>query len=84
MRFFRLLLIVVVIGILVASQGARFLVVDNPQKSDAIVVLAGETSARPASVPYCRALYRGRNRGRCALSPAARSAPRAAGDLGIP
>jgi len=48
MRFLRLLLVVVVIGGLLASQAARFLSVDNPQKSDAIVVLAGETGARPA------------------------------------
>ena len=31
-----------------ASQAARFLVVDEPEKSDAIVVLAGETNVRPA------------------------------------
>ena len=31
-----------------ASQAARFLRVDDPQKSDAIVVLAGETKIRPA------------------------------------
>jgi vancomycin permeability regulator SanA len=31
-----------------ASQAARILVVDDPQKSNAIVVLAGDTSARPA------------------------------------
>jgi len=48
MRFLRLFLLVVVIAVLAASQAARFLVVDNPQKSDAIVVLAGEASARPA------------------------------------
>ena len=48
MRFLRLLLVVVLIGVLLASQAARFLVIDNPQKSDAMVVLAGETSARPA------------------------------------
>ena len=48
MRFLRLLIVVVVIGVLVASQAARFLIVDNAQKSDAIVVLAGETSMRPA------------------------------------
>jgi hypothetical protein len=29
-------------------QAARFLVVDAPEKSDAIVVLAGETKVRPA------------------------------------
>ena len=47
MRFLRvivLLLIVVALG----SQAARFLVVDDPQHSDAIVVLAGETKVRPA------------------------------------
>ncbi len=48
MRFLRLLLVVVLIGVLLASQAARFLVVDNAQKSDAIVVLAGETRVRPA------------------------------------
>ena len=31
-----------------ASQAARFLVVDDPEKSDAIVVLAGETNVRSA------------------------------------
>ncbi len=31
-----------------ASQAARFLVVDEPEKSDVIVVLAGETNLRPA------------------------------------
>jgi vancomycin permeability regulator SanA len=31
-----------------ASQAARLLVVDEPEKSDAIVVLAGETNVRPA------------------------------------
>lgn len=31
-----------------ASRAARFLVVDEPEKSDAIVVLAGETNVRPA------------------------------------
>ncbi len=36
-------------GILVAlaSQAARFLVVDHPESSDAIVVLAGDTNVRP-------------------------------------
>ena len=56
MRFFRLLillfLVVVFIFIFIfaalASQAARFLVVDDPEKSDAIVVLAGETSVRSA------------------------------------
>jgi uncharacterized SAM-binding protein YcdF (DUF218 family) len=48
MRSVRLLIVIIVIGTLLASQAARFLVVDNPQESDAIVVLAGETSLRPA------------------------------------
>jgi hypothetical protein len=48
MRALRLFLVLLLVGGLVASQGARFLVVDNPQKSDAIVVLAGETIVRPA------------------------------------
>lgn len=38
---------ILAIAALLATQAARFLVVDNPEKSDAIVVLAGETSARP-------------------------------------
>jgi vancomycin permeability regulator SanA len=41
-------MIAIVVGIAFASQAARFLVVDDPVKSDAIVVLAGETNARPA------------------------------------
>ncbi len=50
MRFSRLFpaLLLVVILVALASQAARFLVVDNPEKSDAIVVLAGETNVRPA------------------------------------
>ena len=48
MRFLRLIIVLVVLGVLLARQAARFLVVDNRQKSDAIVVLAGETSLRPA------------------------------------
>jgi uncharacterized SAM-binding protein YcdF (DUF218 family) len=48
MRFLWLLFVLLLLGVLLASQAARFLVVDNPEKSDAIVVLAGETSARPA------------------------------------
>ena len=53
MRFFRLhivsflVVVFVVIVAALASQAARFLVVDEPGKSDAIVVLAGETSIRP-------------------------------------
>jgi len=48
MRFLRLLLVVVIIGLVLASQAARVLIVNDPQKSDAIVVLAGETDSRPA------------------------------------
>lgn len=56
MQFFRrniisfLVIVIVLILILgaLASQAARFLVLDEPEKSDAIVVLAGETSVRPA------------------------------------
>jgi uncharacterized SAM-binding protein YcdF (DUF218 family) len=50
MRFPRLLIVglLAVILVALASQAARFLVVDKPEKSDAIVVLAGETNVRPA------------------------------------
>jgi DUF218 domain-containing protein len=44
LRWFIPLLIIAAVG----SQAARFLVVDDPQKSDALVVLAGETNSRPA------------------------------------
>jgi len=47
MRFLRLLIVFLVL-VALASQAARFLVVDEPGKSDAIVVLAGETNVRPA------------------------------------
>jgi uncharacterized SAM-binding protein YcdF (DUF218 family) len=51
MRFLRLLvvlfLVVVFVVAALASQAARFLVVDEPEKSDVIVVLAGETNVRP-------------------------------------
>jgi vancomycin permeability regulator SanA len=50
MRFFRLLIVLFLVAIfaVLASQAARFLVVDEPENSDAIVVLAGETNVRPA------------------------------------
>ncbi len=50
MRFSRLVIVLCVAGVLaaLASDAARFLVVDAPEPSDAIVVLAGETNARPA------------------------------------
>jgi hypothetical protein len=47
MRFLRLLIVFLIFAAL-ASQAARFLVVDEPEKSDAIVVLAGETNVRPS------------------------------------
>ena len=47
MRFIRVIVYLLIV-VAVASQAARFLVVDAPQKSDAIVVLAGETNVRPA------------------------------------
>jgi len=57
MRWLRIPILLLIIGLLLATQAAHFLVVDDlpkndphkdaPQKSDAIVVLAGETSARP-------------------------------------
>ena len=52
MRFFRLnivsFLVVAFIAVVLASQASRVLVVDEPEKSDVIVVLAGETNLRPA------------------------------------
>src|SRR5258706_2542819 len=50
MRFSRLLILLFMVAVLaaLASQAARFLVVDDPEKSDAIVVLAGETNVRAA------------------------------------
>ncbi|MGA7292077.1 MAG: ElyC/SanA/YdcF family protein [Terriglobales bacterium] len=51
MRFLRLVIIfavLILIAVVLASRAARFLVVDEPEKSDAIVVLAGETNVRPA------------------------------------
>src|SRR5260221_14005772 len=49
MRFFRLLILLFLVAILaaLASRAARFLVVDHPEKSDVIVVLAGDTQVRP-------------------------------------
>ena len=49
MRFSRLLILLFMVAIFaaLASQAARFLVVDDPEKSDAIVVLAGDTKVRP-------------------------------------
>lgn len=44
----RILLVLLLLLVALGSQAARFLVVDGPQKSDAIVVLAGETAVRPA------------------------------------
>jgi uncharacterized SAM-binding protein YcdF (DUF218 family) len=47
MRKLRVLIVVLLPLWLVARSG-RFLVVDDPQKADVIVVLAGETDRRPA------------------------------------
>jgi len=44
----RVMLVLLLVLVALASQAGRFLVVDAPQHSDAIVVLAGETSIRPA------------------------------------
>jgi hypothetical protein len=41
------IVVLLLIAVALASQAARFLVVDDPHKSDAIVVLAGDTNARP-------------------------------------
>jgi hypothetical protein len=43
----RVTLAVVLLG-LIAFWSARYLIVDDPQKSDVILVLAGETELRPA------------------------------------
>src|SRR5271166_5368219 len=48
MRFLRFFVPVLIVAVFLASRAAHFLVVDNPQKSDAMVVLAGETIVRPA------------------------------------
>jgi hypothetical protein len=48
MRLFRIFIVLFLIGILAARQAGHFLVLDSPEKSDAIVVLAGETNVRPA------------------------------------
>lgn len=50
MRFFRLLIVLipVVVVLALARRAAGFLVVDEPVISDVIVVLAGETDVRPA------------------------------------
>lgn len=46
MRSLRFLIVVLLVLWLI-SQSGNFLVVDNPQKADAILVLAGETENRP-------------------------------------
>ena len=48
MRTFFLRLAVVILAILLLADAARFLVIDQPQQADVIVVLAGETDRRPA------------------------------------
>lgn len=44
----RIGLVVVLLLVALGSQAGRFLVVDTPQNADVIVVLAGESSVRPA------------------------------------
>jgi vancomycin permeability regulator SanA len=50
MRFVRILVVLLLVAVLIAlaRQAGHFLVVDEPEKSDAIVVLAGDTRVRPA------------------------------------
>src|SRR5271163_4831261 len=48
MRLLRLFIVFLIVILVLSSHAARFLVVDAPEKSDAIVVLAGETHFRPA------------------------------------
>ena len=50
MKFSRRLRVVVLIlaGLWLVASSATFLIVDNPVKSDVILVLAGETERRPA------------------------------------
>jgi uncharacterized SAM-binding protein YcdF (DUF218 family) len=48
MRLIRIFIVLLIVLLVFASQAARILVVDQPVKSDAIVVLAGETNVRPA------------------------------------
>src|SRR5258708_39495305 len=44
----RVALVLLLVLLIVASQAGRWLVADEPQPSDVIVVLAGEASSRPA------------------------------------
>ena len=44
----RCLVVLVALGSLLGYEGGAWLVVDRPEKADAIVVLAGETEQRPA------------------------------------
>ena len=46
MRLLRFLILLAIVAAL-ASQAARFLIIDDPQRADAIVVLAGENGVRP-------------------------------------
>jgi uncharacterized SAM-binding protein YcdF (DUF218 family) len=50
MRIWKLAAVLILLFLLLAaaSQAGRFLVVDQPEKSDAIVALAGETKVRPS------------------------------------
>jgi len=48
MRWLRWFLLVALAGAVLATRAASFLIINSPEKSDAIVVLAGETNVRPA------------------------------------
>ncbi|MGA9640792.1 MAG: YdcF family protein [Terriglobales bacterium] len=48
MRMLKFSLLILILAVAFGTQAARFLTVDTAQPSDVIVVLAGETIARPA------------------------------------
>jgi hypothetical protein len=41
-------LLLLLLGIVLAAFSGKYLIVNQPEKSDAILVLAGETDQRPA------------------------------------
>src|SRR5258708_29183765 len=44
----RWLILLTVVGVFLGHQAGSWLIVDDPQKADLIIVLAGETEQRPA------------------------------------
>jgi uncharacterized SAM-binding protein YcdF (DUF218 family) len=48
MRKVRLALLLLLAGLVLTAYSGKFLIIDEPEKSDVIVVLAGETDRRPA------------------------------------